>query len=158
MSACTRRSETEVIGRQIMIFVKIPFVLSTLLALTACGGAGHVGQSAANRGAAVENEGTYQEVITRAAATGFVTIDGQPMKASTTGNAEVIYANRVAGQRVQIANLEADAEARSKAVSGCIAANADHVQNSIQGTHVIVALAGCPPISAQGGMMSRIKK
>lgn len=141
-----------------MILGKYVLAVCALATLSACGGAGHVGQSGANRGASVANEGNYNEVITRVAASSFITIEGQPTKVSTTGTAEVLYKNRAVGQRVQVANRTADAEARARAVSGCTTAVTDHVQNSFQGTHVIVGLAGCPPIAGQDSIISRLTK
>lgn len=122
-------------------------VLATSV-LVACGGAGHVGASSADRGSRIDSEGQYNQVVTRARASDFSSVQGVGQNVSTTGFAEVIYGNLWSGQRVNIPNRNGDAEARARAVSGCGAANVDHVQNSIQGTHVIVAMAQCPPIQA----------
>lgn len=136
-----------------MFTIKLPLTIAVLATLSACGGAGHVGPGAANRGAGVENEGQVNEVVTRAMAKSFARDANASTHTSTTGTAEVIYGNRIGGQRVQVVNRKGDAEQRARSVTGCTTAITDHVHNSIQGTHVIVGLSQCPPIESPVGFL-----
>ncbi|WP_157057542.1 hypothetical protein [Loktanella sp. 3ANDIMAR09] len=137
-----------------MNFLK-PLALTALFfPLAACGGAGHVGGDA-NRGSAIANEGANNEIVTRARADRFSFDEATGASVSTYGFAEVLYRTETPGKRIQVPDRFGDAESRARAVSGCEVAVADRSQNSFQGAHVIVGLAQCPAIQANGGLVSR---
>ncbi|WP_127044677.1 hypothetical protein [Pseudorhodobacter sp. E13] len=120
-------------------------VLVSALILSACGGGGNVSAYNADRGNQVYNPDTSSEVRVLARATDFDREQG----VSTRGRAEVIYASVSGGAslRGDRSTLVADALQRAGAVSGCQKVAHTHSQDSIRGTHVMVALSACPPLS-----------
>lgn len=117
--------------------------------LTACGGAGDVRESLANRGHQIDRLSIAHtdsrwlvQVATRAIE--FDTENG----VSTRGSAEVIYRPESGGViRPDRSNFVLDALERAKIVSGCADATLSHTQDSLQGVHVMAILDKCPPMS-----------
>lgn len=118
---------------------------SVALLLAGCGGGGDVSALNANRGHQIHNEGTTSEVRVMARAAAF----DDDTDISTSGRAEVIYhgVNWKAADRSDPSHFVQDALNRAKQVSGCHQAVHTHSQNSIRGTHVMVSLSACPPLS-----------
>lgn len=125
--------------------VQLAACIGAALILSACGGGGNVSAFFADRGNQVFNADTPSEVQVLSRATEFDRDQG----ISTRGRAEVIYssASGNGADRGDRAALVADALQRAVAVSGCQQAMHTHSQNSIRGTHVMVALSACPPLS-----------
>ena len=68
---------------------------------------------------------------------------------STRGVAEVIYVSSSgkASDLVSQENRIDDALARARQVTGCQQASHTHSQYSLLGTHMMMALSACPPLS-----------
>ena len=125
--------------------MQIATVLMFAVFLSACGGGGNVSAYSSDRGNQVFNADTSSEVRVLARATDFDRAQG----ISTRGRSEVIYPSVSGGGwlRADRSMLVADALQRAAAVSGCQQTTHTHTQESIRGTHVMVALSACPPLS-----------